>query len=100
MVFNRAEGFASSLGYSSTILRTSAVLRKLHGRSQTVLVRASDGFLYVVKMMAGLEWPNILANGVLCNQLATYLGLSVPNWRPIEFSKGCLERKLPAPAPV
>jgi hypothetical protein len=91
MVFNRAEGFAGFPGYSSTILKTRAGLRKLHGRSQTVLVRASDGFLYVVKMMAGLEWPNVLGNGVLCNQLARYLGLSVPNWRPIEFSKRCLE---------
>ena len=91
MVFNRAEGFASSPGYSSTILSASAVLRKLHGRSQTTLVRASDGFLYLVKRMAGLEWPNVLANGVLCNQLARYLGPSVPDRRPIEFSKGCLE---------
>jgi hypothetical protein len=91
MVFNRAEGFASSPRYSSTILRTRAVLRKLQGRSQTVLVRASDGFLYMVKMMAGLEGPNVLANGVLCNQLARYLRLSVPNSCPIELSKGRLE---------
>jgi len=91
MVFNRAEGLASSPEYSSTILRTRAVLRKLHCRSQTELVRVLDGFLYVVKRMAGLDWPNIQANGVLCNQLARYLGLSVHNWRPIGFSKGCPE---------
>jgi hypothetical protein len=100
MVLNRAEGFATSPGYSSTIFRAGEVLRWLLGRSQTVLVRASHGFLYVVKMMAGRQWPNVLANGVMCNRLARYLGLSAPSWRPIKFSKGCLERKPPALAPV
>ena len=94
MVFNRAEGFAGSPWYSSTGLTASAVLRSLSGGSQTVLARPSDGFLNLVKMMASLQDPNVLTNEVLGNQLARYLELSVPNWRPIEFSKNCLESKL------
>jgi hypothetical protein len=79
------------LGTLRPFLGPERYCAKLHGRSQTALVRASDGFPYVVKMMAGLEWPNVLANGDLGNQLARYLGLSVRNWRPIKLSKGCLE---------
>lgn len=91
MVLNRTVGYASSLGYSATVLRVNTVLRKLRGGSQSVLVRASDGFLYWVKMLAGLQGPNVLANEVLGNELARYLGVSVPNWSPIEFSRDCIE---------
>jgi hypothetical protein len=91
MVLNRTVGYASSPGYSATVLRVNTVLRRLRGGSQSVLVRASDGYVYWVKMLAGYQGPNVLANEVLGNELARYLGISVPDWSPIEFSKDCIE---------
>jgi hypothetical protein len=77
---------------SLTVLRASGVFKKLNGDSHTVLVRASDGLFYVVKMMESFRGPNALANKAVGNELAKYLGLSVPDWRPIEFSEACIER--------
>jgi hypothetical protein len=88
---DRAEGLASPLEYSAPVLTVREVVRKLAGDSQSVLVRASDGLLYWVKLMSGFDGPNALANEVLGNELARYLGISVPNWSPIEFSRDFLD---------
>jgi hypothetical protein len=77
---------------SSSTLRASAVAKRLNGEPDGVLVRASDGLLYVVKLMESIRGRNVLANKALGNELAKYLGLSVPDWRPIEISEACLER--------
>ena len=79
---------------SSNVLRAKAVIRKINNGSNTVLVRASDGLLYVIKMMDGLKGPNVLANEALGNELAKYLGLAVPDWRPIELSEAFIEKYL------
>jgi hypothetical protein len=50
--------------------------------------------VYVIKMMDGLKGPNVLANEALGNELAKYLGLSVPDWRPIELSEAFVEKYL------
>jgi hypothetical protein len=92
MVSGQIEDDGVSPELSSPILKTSAVFKKLGGDSHTVLVRASDGFFYIVKMMDSFRGPNVLANKALGNLLANYLGLSVPAWRPIEFSDTCMDR--------
>src|SRR5271169_3512376 len=43
-------------------LKAAAVIRKLNGNSESVMMLASDGFLYVVKMAGSPQGPNILAN--------------------------------------
>jgi hypothetical protein len=91
MVLDRMDGYASSHGYGAAVLRANTVVRKLCGESQSVLVRASDGFLYWVKLLGGLQGPNALANEVLGNELARHLGISVPNWSPIEISRDFLD---------
>ena len=92
MVCNRLEDDGISPELCSPVLTASAVVKKLSGESHTVLVRASDQLLYVVKMMDCFRGPNVLANKALGNLLAKYLGLSVPDLRPIEFSDASIER--------
>lgn len=65
MALDRAEGFASPARSSAAILTVNEVVRKLRDDSQSVLVRASDGLLYWVKLMSGFDGPNALANQVL-----------------------------------
>jgi hypothetical protein len=77
---------------SPAVLEASSIVRELNGETHTVLVRASDGLLYVVKMMDARQGANIQANKALGNELAKYLGLPVPEWRAIEFSEACMER--------
>jgi hypothetical protein len=57
-----------------------------------MLVRASDGDTYVVKLMGNPEGPNVLANEALGTELARHLGLSVPEWRAIEISDEFLDQ--------
>jgi hypothetical protein len=92
MTCNRLEDDEVSPELSLTVLRASGVFKKLNGDSHTVLVRASDGLFYVVKMMDSFRGPNVLANKALGNELAMHLGLSVPDWRPIQFTESCMER--------
>jgi hypothetical protein len=92
MVSDRLEDDEVASDLSPTVLKAGAILKKLNGESHTVLVRASDGSLYVTKMMGSFKGPNALANKALGYELGTYLGLSVPEWSPIEFSEACMER--------
>jgi hypothetical protein len=84
-----------SSGNSSPVLSATAVLRGLRGGAKSVVVRASDGDMYVVKMMGNPQGPNVLANEALGTELARYLGLSVPAWRPIEISDEFLDQNKP-----
>jgi len=68
------------------------MLFALPGKSQSVLVRASNGLLYVVKLLAGLNAPFALSNEILGTELARYLGLSVPNWTLIELTEDWFRR--------
>src|ERR1022692_1935477 len=78
MVCDRFEDNGLSPGQSAPVLKASAILKRLSGGLHTVLVKASDGFLYVVRMMDSFQGPNVLANEALGNELAKYLGISVP----------------------
>ena len=92
MVCDPIEDDEFSPELSPAILEASSIVKELSGESHTVLVRASDGFIYVVNLMDARQGANIQANKALGNELAKYLGLSVPEWRPIEFSEACMER--------
>jgi hypothetical protein len=94
MVCDRREDYEQSTYRTSTVIKAKAILQKLNCGHPTVLVSASDGHLYIVKLMCGAQGPNALANEVLGNELARCLGLSVPEWRPIEISKECMDRYL------
>jgi len=78
--------------HDSNVLKAATVIRRLHGGSQSVMLRASDGSLHVVKMMGGPSGPNVLANEVLGNELARHIGLTVPEWNRIELSDEFLDR--------
>jgi hypothetical protein len=82
---NLGDSVSSPQG-SMPALEAMAVFRRLRGGSQSLLVLASDGALYVVKMMGNPQGPNVLANEALGSELAGYLGLPVPSWRPIALS--------------
>lgn len=94
MVCDRFEDNVLSPGRSAPVLKASAILKRLSGGLHTVLVKASDGFLYVVSMMDSFQGPNVLANEALGNELAKYLGISVPEWRPIQISEACVDKYL------
>lgn len=92
MTYEQAgDSFSSRLDSSPAVV-AAAVLRKMRGGSQSVLLRASDGTLYVVKMMGNPQGPNVLANEAFGNELARYLGLPVPSWRPISLSDNFLDQ--------
>jgi|ERR1035441_2641346 hypothetical protein len=93
MVSDRFEDDAVSQSQSPAVLKASAIVQRLRGL-HTVLVKASDGLLYVVKMMDSFQGPNALANEALGYELANYLGLAVPDWRPIEISESCVDKYL------
>jgi hypothetical protein len=67
-------------------------IRKLRGGSQPILVRASDGYFYIVKFRDNLQGPNLLFNEVLGTELFRHVGLPVPEWRPVFVSEDFLDR--------
>lgn len=92
MVSDRLEGDEVSTDFSPLVLAAGPVLKRLNGEPHKVLVKASDGSFYVVKMMDSFRGPNVQANKALGYELAKSLGLSVPDWRPIEFTQSYMER--------
>ena len=62
-------------------------VRKLRGGSQPILVKASDGFLYVVKFQNSLQGPNILFNEAVGTELFRRSDLLVPEWRVNRVSR-------------
>lgn len=67
-------------------------IQKLRGGSQPILVRADDGFFYVVKFLNNLQGPNLLFNEALGTELFRRAGLLVPAWRPVYISEDFLDR--------
>jgi hypothetical protein len=67
-------------------------IRKLRGGSQPILVRANDGFFYVVKFLDNLQGVNLLFNEALGTELYRRAGLPVPEWRPIFVSDDFLDQ--------
>jgi hypothetical protein len=67
-------------------------IRRLRGGSQPILVRASDGFFYVVKFLNNLQGPNLLFNEAVGNELFSGVGLPVAEWRTVRISEEFLDR--------
>jgi hypothetical protein len=67
-------------------------MRKLRGGSQPILVRANDGFFYVVKFLNNLQGPNVLFNEAVGTALFTLAGLPTPEWRPVYVTEEFIER--------
>jgi hypothetical protein len=67
------------------------VLYKLNGVSQPSLVAAADGNLYVAKFR-GFPGTHGVANEVIGTEVVRRLGLPVPEWRPLSFSREILDR--------
>lgn len=61
-------------------------VRNLRGGSQPMLARASDGLLYVVKLINNLQGPNLLFNESAGSELYRACGLAVPEWKPLQLS--------------
>jgi hypothetical protein len=67
-------------------------IQKLRGGSQPILVKASDGFLYVVKFLDNLQGPNVPFNEALGTQLFRQAGLPAPEWSLVQISEDFLNR--------
>lgn len=50
-------------------VHATQLIRKMHGGSQSILVRGNDERLYVVKLSDNQHGPNLLANEVLGSEL-------------------------------
>ena len=81
----------NDLWFKPSTLTVHSVIRRVPGEPQTLVVRASDGLLYQVKMPASLQGPNELTNQVLGAELARCLGMPVRSWKPIEFSQKLID---------
>jgi len=66
-------------------------IRKLRGGSQSFLAQASDGLLYVVKLIDNPQGPNLLFNESAGSELYRACGLNVPEWRPMVLSGAFLD---------
>jgi len=69
------------------IVHAEQFVRKLRGSSQPMLVRASDGQLYVAKFRMNLQGPNVLFNEAAGTELYRAFGLSVPAWKQLLVSE-------------
>jgi hypothetical protein len=67
-------------------------LRKLRGGSQPILVRANDGYFYVVKFLNNLQGPHLLFNEAIGTEVFRSAGLLVPEWRAIHVSDEFIDR--------
>jgi len=70
----------------------SLFMRKLGGGSQPILVRANDGYFYIVKFLDNPQGPNLLFNEALGTELYRRVGLLTPEWRPVHVSEDFLDR--------
>lgn len=60
------------------VVRAIAHVKRMKGGSQAHLMRCSDGWFYVVKFANNPQGTRILANELLAQRIATFLGLPVP----------------------
>lgn len=83
-VCNVAENSGSvDVAHSLTTIRAKHLIRKMHGGSQSILVRGDDEELYIVKLNNNQQGPNLLANEMLGAELLRAAGLPTPKWRAI-----------------
>src|SRR2546421_6136342 len=61
-------------------------VRRMRGGAQAHLMRASDGFFYVVKFRNNPQHMKVLANEMLATKLAETVGLPVPAAEVIDVS--------------
>ncbi len=66
-------------------------VRRMRGGAQAHLLRASDGFYYVVKFMNNPQDVRVLANELFVTRLAQRLGIPVPEPVVIEVSSGLID---------
>jgi hypothetical protein len=67
-------------------------IRKLPGGSQPILVRANDGFFYVVKFLNNLQGTQSLFNEAVGTELFRSAGLPVSEWRPVYITEDFLDK--------
>ena len=65
-------------------LSAIAHIRRLRGGSQSHLLRASDGNLYVTKFQNNPQHVRVLANEMFATRLGHVLGLPMPQVQVIE----------------
>jgi hypothetical protein len=67
-------------------------IRKLPGGSQPILVRANDGFFYIVKFLNNLQGAQSLFNEAVGTELFRSAGLPVSEWRSVYITEDFLDR--------
>jgi len=80
----------SALGKNSALV-TQHICR-LRGGSHPILVRASDGFRYVLKFANNLQGPNVIFNERIGSDLYRACGLSVPPWKWLIVTDAFIDR--------
>jgi hypothetical protein len=73
---------ATAFGISAVSL-----IRKTGSRSNSILIEATDGLRYVVKIPMGRSDARSALREALGSELATLIGLPVPPWQPIFLSE-------------
>lgn len=66
-------------------------IRRMRGGAQSHLMRASDGFFYIVKFQNNPQDVRVLANEWFATRLAQRLGIPVPEPKVIEVSSWLIE---------
>ena len=68
------------------MIRPVEHLRPMRGGAQAHLIRADDGYYYVVKFLNNPQHPRVLANEWLASSIARMIGLSVPEFDVMDVS--------------
>ncbi len=74
------------------VVHATQLIRRMHGGSQSILIRGEDERLYVVKLNNNQQGPNLLANEVLGSELLHAVGLPTPSWKPIFISENFIKK--------
>ena len=72
--------------FLTTTVRAKVLVRKMHGGSQSVLIKGDDDELYIVKFNNNQQGPNLLANEMLGSVLLRSVGLPAPQWKAVVIS--------------
>ncbi len=67
-------------------------IRKLRGGSQPIMIRASDGFFYIVKFLNNLQGSNLSFNEAVGTEVFRGAGLPVAEWRQVFVSEDFITR--------
>lgn len=80
---SRSVGVADSL---TTTIHAKHLIRRMHGGSQSALIRGDDEELYIVKFSNNQQGPNLLANEMLGSEFLRLVGLPTPEWKAISIT--------------